>query len=430
MRPGGRLAAAIEVLADIETRRRPVSEALKDWGTAHRFAGSGDRSAIGNFVYDALRWRSSTAWLMGDDAPRALVLGAVALHCDGGAEALAGRLGDDPHAPPPLTPEETERLAGSDLSAAPDHVRADVPEWIAPKMAEAFGADWVGEGTALALRPPLDMRVNRLKADRAKVAKALSRFAAADTLHSPDGLRIAPTSGDGRHPNVQVEPAFQKGWFEIQDEGSQLAALMVGAKPGEQVLDLCAGGGGKALALSAAMANKGQVIATDSDRARLAPIFDRLKRAGTRNVQVREAGGSLVNLEGRMDAVLVDAPCTGTGTWRRRPDAKWRLTERALAERMGEQSALLASASRYVKPGGRLVYVTCSFLPEENDGQIAAFLAGNTGFRVRPAEAMIAAAGLPAGFIAATYAGGQGILLSPAKTGTDAFFVAVMERST
>jgi 16S rRNA (cytosine967-C5)-methyltransferase len=429
MRAGGRLAAAIEVLADIETRRRPVSEALKDWGTSHRFAGSGDRAAIGNLVYDALRWRASTAWVMADESPRALVLGAVVRHWDGGVEELSRRLADDPHAPAPLMAEETQRFAESDLSSAPDHIRADVPEWLAPRMERAFGGDWVAEGGSLALRPPLDMRVNRLKADRPKVLKALSRFAAAETAHSPDGMRIAPTSGDGRHPNVQVEPAFQKGWFEIQDEGSQVAALMVGAKAGEQVLDLCSGGGGKTLALAAAMGNKGQVMATDSDRSRLAPIFDRLRRAGTRNVQVRDAGGSLTDLEGRMDAVLVDAPCTGTGTWRRRPDAKWRLTERALGERIAEQSALLVDAARYVKPGGRLVYVTCSFLPDENDDRIADFLAGATGFGARPPEKMISAAGLPAEFTDSTHLAEKGILLSPRKTGTDAFFIAVMERS-
>ena len=214
-----------------------------------------------------------------------------------------------------------------------------------------------------------------LKADRPKVLKALARFGATETPFSPDGVRIAATEGEGRHPNVQNEPAFQKGWFEVQDEGSQIAALMVGARPGEQVLDLCAGAGGKTLALASAMANKGQVFATDSDRARLAPIFERLKRAGARNVQVREAGAPLDDLAGRMDAVLIDAPCTGTGVWRRRPDAKWKLTDQALALRLGEQAALLADAARYVKPGGRLVYVTCSLLPDENADQVAAFLA-------------------------------------------------------
>ena len=270
------------------------------------------------------------------------------------------------------------------------------------------------------------MRVNRLKADRTKVLKALSRFGAAETPFSPDGLRIAETQGEGRHPNVQNEPAFQKGWFEVQDEGSQIAALMTGAKPGEQVLDLCAGAGGKTLALASAMENKGQVFATDSDRARLAPIFERLKRAGARNAQVREAGAPLDDLAGRMDAVLIDAPCTGSGVWRRRPDAKWKLTDQALALRVDEQAALLAQAMGYVKPGGRLVYVTCSLLPDENADQVAAFLAAHAEFSaVPPAEAASAVPGLSS----AARDAGNGLVLSPRTTGTDGFFISVMRRA-
>ena len=188
---------------------------------------------------------------------------------------------------------------------------------------------------------------------------------------------------------MQVEPGFQKGWFEVQDEGSQLAALMVGAKPGEQVLDLCAGAGGKTLAIAAAMENKGQVFATDTDRAaaradlRPAEAGGQPQRAGARS------GRSLAELEGRMDAVLIDAPCTGSGTWRRRPDAKWRLSERALGERLAEQTALLDQAARFVKPGGRLVYVTCSLFPEENGEQIAAFVAGPPVLRRPPVQVAV-----------------------------------------
>ena len=426
MKSGGRIAAAIEVLDAVETRHRPISEALKDWGVAHRFAGSGDRAAIGNIVYDALRWRASSAWVMGSESPRAVVLATLARRW--GAD-LAGVFAGDDHAPDALTAEEAERLASADLAAAPPHVRADVPEWAAARFARVFGGDWVAEGEALAGRPPLDMRANRLKAERDKVIGALGKFAAAPTPYSPDGVRIAATAADGRHPNVQVEPAFQKGWFEVQDEGSQIAALAVGAKAGEQVLDLCAGAGGKTLALAAAMANRGQVTATDSDRQRLAPIFERLKRAGARNVQVREAGASLDDLAGRMDAVLIDAPCTGTGVWRRRPDAKWKLTERALGNRLGEQAALLASALAYLKPGGRLVYVTCSLLPDENDDQIAAFLAAHGDVRlVPPAEVIAGADGLGDLAVAALMTE-RGLILSPRRTGTDGFFIAMMRRT-
>jgi 16S rRNA (cytosine967-C5)-methyltransferase len=421
MTPAARLQAAIEALSDVEARRRPVGDALKDWGLAHRFAGAKDRAAIGNLVYDALRWRASSAWIMDDETPRSLVLGTVACRWQLGADGIARMSAGDPHAPAPLTEAEQDRLASRDLSAAPDHVRADIPAWAAPHFARLFGDGWVEEGAALALRPPLDLRVNRLKADRERVLKALGgRTAAVASPHSPDGVRIAPTVGEGRHPNVQVEPAFQKGWFEVQDEGSQLVAQLVGARPGEQVLDLCAGAGGKTLALASAMSNKGQVVATDRDRSRLAPIFDRLKRAGTRNVQVREAGAPLDDLGGRMDAVLVDAPCTGSGTWRRRPDAKWRLTEHALAERMAEQRAVLAAAAAYVKPGGRLVYATCSLLPEEDGDQVDAFLAAQPGFRPAP---------LPPGFAAFAPGGGRGgMVLSPRRSCTDGFFAAILAR--
>jgi 16S rRNA (cytosine967-C5)-methyltransferase len=434
MTPAGRLAAAIEVLDDIEARRRPVADALKGWGLAHRFAGSGDRSVIGNIVYDALRWRSSTAWMMGDESPRALVLGTVALRWNLGVDGLAQMIRGDPHGPPPLAPDETARIANAGLDGAPDHVRADVPEWLAPRFARLLGEDWVAEGEALALRPPLDLRANRLKADRGKVEKALSRFGATETLFSPDGLRVAPTGGQGRHPNVQVEPGFQKGWFEVQDEGSQVATLLLGAKAGEQVLDLCAGAGGKTLALAAAMGNKGQVLATDGDRARLAPIFDRLKRAGTRNVQVRDAGTPLDDLAGRMDAVLVDAPCTGTGVWRRRPDAKWRVSERALEERIGEQAKILDEAAGYVKLGGRLAYVTCSLLPEEDGDQVDAFVARHPEFAPLSAGDTLARSSLPADarerLATATLVAGNGIVLSPRRTGTDGFFVALLVRNS
>ena len=428
MTPGARLAAAMEVLADIDLRHRPVAEALKDWGVSHRFACSKDRAAIGNVVYDALRWRSSSQWVMGEETPRAAVLGAVGRHWKMDGSALAALVEGDPHAPAPLTGAERALIDGADLAAAPPEVRADIPAWLAERFERSFGNDWVEEGAALALRPPLDLRINRLKSDRAKVEKALARFGAAETLLSPDGLRIAPTETDGRHPNLQLEPAFQKGWFEIQDEGSQIASRLVAAAPGEQVLDLCAGAGGKTLALASTMQNKGQIFATDSDRARLAPIFDRIKRAGTRNVQVRPAGASLDDLAGRMDVVLLDVPCTGTGTWRRRPDAKWRLSQRALDERIAEQSELLDQSVRFLKPGGRVIYVTCSMLPDENDDQIKAFLERHTDFTPKPAAAMVEAAELPESAKESVKAaeGDHGLMLTPRRTATDGFFVSMM----
>ena len=225
--------------------------------------------------------------------------------------------------------------------------------------------------------PPLDLRANTLKATRPGDRRA-EGTGAAPTAIATHGIRIPPIDGAGRHPNVQAEPAFQKGWFEVQDEGSQVAAELAGATSAMQVLDFCAGAGGKTLALSAVMENHGQIFAHDSDKSRIAPIFDRIRRSENRNVQVVTKPGELAGLADRMDLVVVDAPCTGSGTWRRRPDAKWRLTRRQLDARLAEQAAILQDAARFVKPGGRLVYITCSVFPEENHQlQIARFLEGN-----------------------------------------------------
>jgi 16S rRNA (cytosine967-C5)-methyltransferase len=427
MRLGGKLAAAIEVLDDIGRRHRPAADALKDWGLSHRFAGSGDRAGIGNIVYDALRRRRSAGWLLGSDDPRALAFGALLLEWDETPKSLAAALEGDRFAPPPLSDAERAAFAGRSLDDAPAAVRADCPDWCAPLLEAAWGLDWVAEAVALSGRPPLDLRVNRLKADRAKVEAALRGAGATPVPGIPDALRIEPIAGGGRHPNVQAEPAFQKGWFEVQDAGSQMAARLAGAAAGMQVLDFCAGAGGKTLAMSAAMDNKGQIFAHDSEKQRLAPIFDRLKRAGCRNVQVVADSAQLAPLEGQMDLVLVDAPCTGSGTWRRRPDAKWRLTDRQLAARTAEQAGILDAAAVGVKPGGRLVYVTCSVFAEENEQQVEAFLGRHAGFAPEDHAALWRRSfGLPEEAAAVRP---SGIRLSPLRTGTDGFFVAILRRA-
>lgn len=428
MRLGGRLAAAIEILDDIERRHRPAADALKDWGLSHRFAGAGDRAAIGNIVYDALRRKRSAGWLFGAETTRAEAFGALLLEWGMSPDALNAALDGDRFAPEPLSEAELAALTAHPLEAAPPAVRADVPDWCAPKLEAAYGADWVEEGRALAHRPPLDLRVNTLKASRAKVLAELSEAGAVAMRLAPNGIRIPPIDGSGRHPNVQAEPAFQKGWFEVQDEGSQIAAELAGATPGMQVLDYCAGAGGKTLALSAAMANRGQIFAHDSDKARLAPIFDRLRRSDVRNAQVVAKPAELAGLAGRMDLVVVDAPCTGSGTWRRRPDAKWRLTEKQLGIRQGEQAAILDEASRNVRPGGRLVYITCSIFDEENRDQVEAFLARYGDFA--PADhGALWDGNFPEAREAARVDVAGGIRLSPARTGTDGFYIAAMQRN-
>ena len=424
----GRLAAAIEVLTDLETRKRPASEALRDWGTSHRFAGSGDRAAIGNLVYDALRRRASHAHAMGDETPRALVLSVAVRDWGETPDGLAAAFATDRFAPDPPTEAEMERLAAPDpLVGAPDHVKADIPDWLAPAFAEAFGDSWIAEGQGMTHRPPVDLRVNRLKSDVARVEKSLKRFAPISAPIVPDGLRLPAGPRDARTPNVLVDEAYLKGWFEVQDAGSQAVAALASAASGEQVLDFCAGAGGKTLALAAAMGNRGQIFAHDADRFRLAPIYDRLKRAGVRNVQVRPPEENvLFDLTGRMDLVLVDAPCTGTGTWRRRPDAKWRLSPEQLAARVAEQAAILDSAARHVRPGGRLAYITCSLLPAENTGTIAAFRARYPDFVPVDHKALFAESFASAEPVAGV--GAEAIWLSPASAGTDGFFLSVLRR--
>ncbi|MGH6822379.1 MAG: RsmB/NOP family class I SAM-dependent RNA methyltransferase, partial [Methylocella sp.] len=339
MTPGARISAAIEVVEEIEARKRPAADALKDWGLSRRFAGSKDRAAIASLVFDAQRKRASSAFIMGDDTPRASVLGGLRQLRDMSAGALAALCSGEGHAPPPLNEREAERLSAGDLTGAPSFVAGDFPAWLEPSLTAVFGPAVVAEMCALATRAPLDLRVNTVKATREKVLAMLAHLRAAPTPYSPSGLRV-PLAPDGRGPALAAEPAYVKGLAEIQDEGAQLAAVLALAKPGEQVLDLCAGAGGKTLALAAAMQNKGQIHATDRDGARLMRGIARLERAGVRNVQLHAPRGKndvLAGLEGRCDLVFVDAPCTGTGTWRRSPDAKWRIRPGALAVRIAEQ---------------------------------------------------------------------------------------------
>ncbi len=430
MKVGARIAAAIEVLDAIINRYQPPAIALTDWGKAHRFAGSGDRNAIGGLVYDALRRRASIAWALGADTPRTLALGAAPSALGLAPEAVIAACDGSDHSPTPLSEAEQAGLTRP-LDEAPAHVQADIPEWLWPSFSDQFGDGAIAEGQAMARRAPADLRVNTLKSTREKVLKALAGFGAEPCLLSPIGVRVPPPVGAQRTPNLQAEAAYQAGWFEIQDEGSQVAALLSGAGPRKQVLDLCAGAGGKTLALAALMQNTGQIYAYDADRHQLKPIFERIKRAGVRNVQVLRAGDELaVDAFGpRFDVVLADAPCTGTGTWRRRPDAKWRLKPDALKARMSEQQSVLKRAASLVKPGGRLLYVTCSILPEENTGQIAWFLEANPDFSTVPTAEIWRAAFTSETPLSAD-GRGDSLLLTPHRHGTDGFFIAALVRKT
>jgi 16S rRNA (cytosine967-C5)-methyltransferase len=430
MTPGARASAAIEVLTDIAERKRPAADALKDWGLAHRFAGSGDRAAIGNLVFDALRRRASCAHAMGDDSPRALVLRTLVASWGMAPEAVAALADGSRFAPAPLTPEELACLKRELPADAPAFIRGDYPEWLDSSFQRAFGAQAAEEGAALATRAPVDLRVNTLKATRDKVLHALRRFEAAPTPYSPLGVRIAAGSGPSRSPHVEAEPAHGKGWYEVQDEASQIATRLSGAHPKEQVLDLCAGAGGKTLALAAAMENTGQLYAYDADRLRLRPIFERLKRAGVRNSQVLDPGNTqaLAELEGKMDRVIVDAPCTGSGVWRRRPDAKWRLSPQMLEARLAEQRAVLDQAARLVKPGGRLAYITCSVLPPENREQVDAFIGRFPEFGIVPWAPLWERAAFSAAPPQSADGSAETLQMTPRSFGADGFYVAVLQR--
>jgi 16S rRNA (cytosine967-C5)-methyltransferase len=429
--PPARLSAAIEVLADIAARRRPAADALKDWGLSHRFAGSGDRAAIASLVYDALRRRASAAWIMADESPRSLVIGTLRLQYGLAAPTVAQMFSGERFAPAPLTADEHVRLAEGTLVGAPLHVAGDVPEWVLPSLEATFGAEILDELRALGRRAPLDIRINTLKRSRVEALAGLAHLAPEPTPYAPNGLRI-PIGEDGRGPALHVEPEFIDGWYEIQDEGSQLASLLSGARPGETVIDLCAGGGGKTLSLAAMMANSGRLVASDDDPRRLAPIHERLRRAGAvAEIRTPRAGKArtdvLGDLDGSADRVLVDAPCTGSGTWRRNPDAKWRMRPNALTTRIADQATVLDRATRLVRPGGRITYVTCSLLPEENDAAIAGLLARRPGdFSVVAASDVIAAC--TPGVAPAVGLTRHGLQMSPARTGTDGFYVATLER--
>ncbi len=422
MRDGGRIAAAIQVLEDIEQRHKPVRMALKNWGEQSRFAGAKDRAWVSGLVLDTLRRRRSLGWMIEGEDAHAVVIAALAFAWDWPVQRIAEAVGDAPHGPGALSDGEAAALASPrSLEDAPAPVRGDYPDWLDEPLARQYGDARALETAALATRAPVDLRVNSLKTDVPRALKALSPLGAAPAGIMIQALRVPAPDAAERAAPVESAPEFQKGWFEVQDLGSQIAAAAAGEIKGRQVLDFCAGGGGKTLALAASMGNSGQLYAYDSDARRLSETVKRATRAGVRNLQVRSPlrPDALEGLEGRMDVVFIDAPCTGSGTWRRHPDAKWRLTPAQLERRIAEQDAVLAAASTYVKPGGRLVYVTCSLLAEENEDRVEGFLAAHPAF----ANASIEIAG------AERWANSAGHLrLTPRNANTDGFFIAALTR--
>lgn len=431
MTPAARLAAAIEVLDQIAASRGPADGVLKAWGRSHRFAGSKDRRAIAETVYDALRAQAASRWVMGAHDGRALVLGLLSRVQSRTIEDIAALFSGEGYAPAPLTVDERAHISGP-LEEAPASVRAGVPEWIAERFAAQFGDGWVEEaGAAILPRAPVDLRVNALAGPVEGAVKLLAHEEVKPerTPISALGLRLPPTFSR----DVQGLKAFTTGWIEVQDEASQIAAALAGAKPGMTVIDYCAGGGGKTLALAAAMKAEGRLIASDVNPKRLEAMGERLLRANAR-VEVRPLGPTgegMDDLEGIADLVFVDAPCSGSGTWRRHPEAAWRLAPEDVTRLAALQATILPRAASLVRPGGRLIYATCSLFAEENEAVAAGFAAAHPEFSPLPvADAARTDALTPEGQsrLAAMARGAHTLRLTPQSAGTDGFFVALFER--
>jgi 16S rRNA (cytosine967-C5)-methyltransferase len=424
MKLPGRVSAAIEVLDEVLVRHRRASEALKDWGKLHRFAGAGDRHVIGTLVYDALRRRQSAAFASGDDTARGVGFGVLRAVWGMTPDEIV-QLNDGEHGPP--APDAAMMTAlKRDASSGEAHIAGDYPEWLGPSLQRVFGDHVVTEMRALAERAPIDLRINTLKATREQVLEALKGASPEAGPWSPWAVRIAPPSHLGKHINLEAEPAHGRGWFEVQDAASQVAVMLSGVRPGQKVADICAGAGGKTLGLAAMMTNKGALLAYDSDKRRLRPIFERMTRAGASCIEVIGADeGEQLTARAPFDCVMIDAPCTGTGAWRRKPETKWKLKPATLALRLKDQAGLLRQAAGMVRPGGRLIYITCSILPQENTDQVAEFLKKHPEFRLVPYTKQWLDGSPPV----SADKSAETLLLTPAQHGTDGFFVAVMQKS-
>lgn len=434
MTPGARAQAAIELLDAIEAARGPADQCAQHYFRSRRFIGAKDRAAISGLVYGVLRHRAQLDWWHeriagGRGTARSRVIAALLLLGGWTTATLAAAFDGDRFRPSVLSMREqayADALDGRSLDhpEQPPHVRANLPEWVYAELRARFGEETPAELAAMQEEAPLDLRVNRLRTDQEAAQRALAAegIRAEPTELAQSGLRVA-----GRHP-LSASDAYREGLIEIQDEGSQIAAALVDARPGMRVCDFCAGAGGKTLALAAAMENAGRIIACDTVARRLDGATSRLRRAGVSNVERRllatERDPWVKKHKASFDRVLVDAPCTGTGTWRRNPDARWFLTPTDLDELVAKQRRILDSAARLVRPGGRLVYVTCSLLAREDEEQVRHFLSTHPDFRPLPVSAIWEAT-----IGSACPESTEFLVLTPRRQGTDGFFVAVLERA-
>jgi len=421
MTPAARLQAAIEVLEALERTAQPADRFLRDYFRARRYAGSKDRAAVGERVFSVFRHRASLAWRMESESPRALVI--ASLLAEGlDADVIADLFHGEGHAPKPLTQEERTSIAHGSGSEPPVAVRGEYPAFLQDELVRAFGPALLDEMIAMQARAPIDLRANTLKASAGAILAALRAdgFDAHPARFAPDGIRIP--SGEGLSV-LSRHTLFQSGAFEFQDEAAQIASLLGGARPGERVLDLAAGAGGKALALAARMQNEGEIVACDIRGAALRELESRAARAGATIIHTALLNGAPP--DGPFDLAFVDAPCSGSGVWRRQPELRWRLATDRLTELTALQDRLLDQAADRVAAGGRLLYATCSVLPLENKDRIDAFLARHRDFRLEPVHLLWRAL-----FPRAPVLPGDGdvFMASPLTTGTDGFFTASLTR--
>ncbi len=469
MTPAARLAAAASILDRISAGKQPAETVLKTWGTENRYAGSGDRRAVAERVYTVIRARARLVWAMGGrEDGRALVIGSLSLIDGLSVEAIEALHSGDGYGPKPLSKQERSRISAPAGEPA-GWIAAGLPEFVVEDFKNTFGDRWAEEAEGLMVpRAPIDLRVNSAKATVDEVIAEL-REAGLDPKRTPWsawGLRFPAETP----PDIQMLDAFHEGRIEVQDEGSQIVCWLAGVRPGMTVVDYCAGGGGKTLGLgmqglavgaarvvetsepqrvwtptgwveapkSAAkpavgpVEAEGRLIAYDVVQKRLDNIKPRLQRAGlsAELVQLGPNGGGVEDMIGQADVVFVDAPCTGSGTWRRRPEDAWRLTPEEVDRMHTLQMGILARAAKLVKPGGRLVYITCSMLRGENEATVDAFEEDHPDFRPVPiAEALDTPAITDKGRTRLSeMAEGHRLRLSPASAHTDGFFATLYER--
>ncbi len=424
MKESARLESVLEILTLHGAEKKPLDQVCHGYFKSRRYIGAKDRHAISAYVYGVMRHRASCDWwalerglspllTIGIEAERIRLLAYLWLFKKVARDKIGILFSGEKYAPKRVSNKEQaifERLP--ELKALPPWVEGEFPEWLYPYLKRRFGDKLKEEMQAFLEQASLDLRVNTLKATRKEAHENLTNtgLSVAYSPLSPWGLRI-----HGRE-NITQTKAFQEGLLEIQDEGSQLIVKIVDIKPGQVVLDLCAGAGGKTLGLAALLQNKGRIIATDTAGWRLKRAKERLKRAGAFNVELREISGLqdkwLKRQKDRFDRVLVDAPCSGTGTWRRNPDQKWAITHKDIIELSDLQKSMLETAASLVKPGGYLIYATCSLLCEENEDVAMPFLENNPGFTL-----------VPCGLEGAPF-----LFLSPLQNGTDGFFGAKFKK--